>query len=280
MRAVVTAALVAGALGCGGTAKPAVEAPLPDPPACPPASPPARVEILLHAALADASGIGPLAASFDVSPQRLLVIEDRARVYLLGWGGVVPVDGLAAADAFAYTPDGLLMTVRGTQLSYLAPSGALAPMLELPSAHMGIVAGIDSMYVFERESARERFGMFELAPGGKARLLFESPQPIDDAAQAGKRLFVVAGGAVFEATEGQPMRVLASLPGERRIRSVAADAATGRVYVSDGRAVFSLLDGCVGLMSSSFGGTVRVRDGALLVLDPVRRVVVRFPGVP
>ncbi|HUQ01488.1 MAG TPA: hypothetical protein VM261_03285 [Kofleriaceae bacterium] len=282
MRTLVAPALVASALAaCGGKPKAAAEEPTPATPACPATATPqaTTMEVLLHAALADASGLGPLAASFDISPQRLLLLEDAQHLHLLGWGGIVPVDGLAPVDAFAYTPDGLLMTVRGNQLSYLAASGTLESLIELPSAGMGIAAGADSMFLFERQSATRRFGLFELAPGKKARLLLESPEPIDAVAHAGPRVLLVSGGAVFEATPEQPMRVLAHLPGARRIQSVAADSASGRVYFSDGAAVFAVKDGCVGVVSSTLGGTLRVRDGALFVFDAKRRVLVRFPAL-
>lgn len=239
---------------------------------------PLQVEVLLNEPISTAAGLGTLVADFAISPQRLVLLADETRMYLLGWGGVVPVDGSpAGVDAFAYTPDGLLMVVQGAQLSYLGESGALEPMFELPHEGMGLATGpAGVMYLFDRTGADGRFGLYQLTTGRNVALMLESPEPIDSVAQAGTRVFFASGGAVFEATPDQPMRLVASLAASTKIRSVAVDADSGKVYFSDGLAIYALDGNQVGVITRASGGTLRVLDGALLVHDVASGLFLRL----
>ncbi len=239
---------------------------------------PLQVEVLLNEQIAAAAELGALGPDFDISRQRLVLLADETRMYLLGWGGVVPVDGSpAGVDAFAYTPDGLLLVVQGAQLSYLAESGALEPMFELPHEGMGLAAGPSGvMYLFDRVGSDGRFGLYQLTAGGRVALVLESPEPIDSVAQAGARVFFASGGAVFEATPDQPMRLVASLAASTMIRSVAVDEDSGKVYFSDGLAIYSLDGDQVVVITRASGGTLRVLDGALLVHDVASGLFLRL----
>jgi hypothetical protein len=238
-----------------------------------PRTTPRQVEVLLNEPLASAQQVGALAPDFDVSPDRLVVLADAANLYELGWGGLAAIDGLGGAESLAFTPDGLLLVVRGTQLLYLGESGALEVFFELPHAGMALASQPDGVYLFDRASTGNAHAIYELTPGGRIAKLLESPQPIDAIARAGDRLLFVSGGVVFEAEVGKPLRLVARLA-ESTIRSVAADA--DHVYVSDGTSVFSLSDDGVVLVTATAGGSLRVRDGALLVLDPAKRTLIRL----
>ena len=48
---------------------------------------PLRVEVLLNATMAKKSGLGSLTGSFAVTPSRLVLLGERSRTFLLGWGG-------------------------------------------------------------------------------------------------------------------------------------------------------------------------------------------------
>jgi hypothetical protein len=259
---IVAVALALAGAGCVG-ARPAG-----------PRAVPRQVEVLLNDRLAAARGVGALAADFDVSPGDAVVLSDAEHLYALGWGGLAPLDGLTGVDSLAFTADGLLLTVRGDQLSYVDERGASAPMTTLPHAGLALAPGAaDVMYLFDRAGAAPPYTLYALVPGRKVVKLLETPRPIDAVAQAGERVLLVSGGVVYEVTPGQPMRMVAHL-GRSTITAVAGDRE--RVYVSDGAAVYALAQGGVVVVTDTAGGALRVRDGALLVLDPRRRLLVRL----
>ena len=278
-RALVVLAACAG----GHHAPPAT----PNTPSAPraPAGPPlepytgrVQIQILLDERLAKASDMAALDGELTVTPKRLAVVSDRKRLYLVGWGGVAPVD--AAVDAFDYTADGLLLAVRGKELAFLDDKGQLQPMLALPSDGMGIAAGQSSVFVFERKPGGARYTIYEVAPGRQARRLLESPEPIDAVAQAGDHTFFASAGVAFDATPGQPLRALAGMPSGAKVRSLAASADGRRLYVSDGTAIYAIEGERAALVTSVVGGALRMQQGALLVLDPRRRLIARIVGLP
>lgn len=231
-----------------------------------------HVEVLLDDRAAHAVGMGSLVGSVDVSPSRLVVLGDKDRLYVLGWGGATTIDG-AGVDAFAYTHDGLLLAVRGTQLVAFGQN-AFAPVYDLPNAGMSIAPGAgDAMYLYDRSAPDGHYGLYRLTPGRRAAKLLDSPAPIDAVADAGDRLFVAIGGVVFVARPGKPMTVAARLGGGAKIVSIAADGA--RLYLSDGSSVYALVGRHVERVGAIPGGLLRVHDHALFVLDPATRLLVR-----
>lgn len=237
---------------------------------------PLRVEILLNATMAKKSGLGALTGSFAVTPSRLVLLGERSRTYLLGWGGARGVAGLDGLDAMAYTPDGFLMAIRGRELLILDGKGGLKTILTLPSAGMGLAAGAkDRMLLFERLSGRS--GLYELRPGAKIVKLLESPEPIGGAAVRGDGAIVLtAGRSLFEAAPGKPMRLLASA--DAPLASVALGAG-GRVYASDGAGVSALDGGKLSPVTNEAGGQLRWLAGGLLVFDPKSSLLARVSGL-
>lgn len=237
---------------------------------------PLRVEVLLNAAMAKKAGLGALTGSFAVTPSRLVLLGERSRTFLLGWGGARGVAGLDGLDAMAYTPDGFLMAIRGRELLILDGEGGLQKLFTLPTAGMGLATGAkDRMLLYERTAGRS--GLYELRPGGKIVKLLESPEPIAGAAvRADGAIVLAAGRSLFEAAPGKPMRLLASA--DAPLSSVALGAG-GRVYASDGAGVSALDGGTLSPVTDEAGGQLRWLAGGLLVFDPKRSLLARVSGL-
>ena len=246
--------------------------------ACGAHSPKLPVEVLLDGPAANASGMGALVKSFDISPHQLVVLGDAQRMYLLGWGGAVPIEGLSA-DAFAYTHDGLLLAVRGTQLAYVADNGELAPLYDLPNPGMALAPGDgDTMYLFDRAATDGHYNLYRMSPGRRAIKVLDSPEAIDAVADDGARLYVAIGGVVFAAQPGKRMTVAARLAGDARIIAVAT--AHQRLYLSDGSSVYVLAGHKVERIAQVPAEVLRVHGGALFAFDSKSRMVVRVGGLP
>jgi hypothetical protein len=238
---------------------------------------PLRLEVLLNKPMARQAGLGALTGSFAVTPGRLVLLGERAKTFVLGWGGMRPVADLDGLDAMAYTSDGFLMAVRGRELVILDAKDGLKKLFTLPSAGMGLAAGAkDRMFLFERRAGGHS-GLYELRPGRKIVKLLESPEPIGGAAQsADGRIVLAAGGSLFEFAPGKPMRLLAG--GVKPIGSVAMGPG-GRVYASDGASVFALDDDKLTLLTKEAGGELSWLDGGLLVFDPKLPLLARVVGL-
>jgi hypothetical protein len=235
---------------------------------------PRDVEVLLDAHQAMEDEVGALIPDFDVSGDQRVVVADADHLYVVGPSGAVAVEGIGGADSFAYTRDGLLMVVRGTQLLYLSEEGTLELLVELPNPQMGIATGpAGGMYLFDQYSDDGTHALYQLMPGKAIAKILESPSPILSVAQASDHVLFVADGTVFEASPGRPLRMVVRLA-ETAIRSVAADA--DRIYFADDRTVYAMADDGFTVVTDKMGGNLRVRGGALLVLDPSQPKLVRL----
>lgn len=231
-----------------------------------------RLEVLLNQKLATQAGMGQPVAALALTPNRLVLLADATRAYLVGWGGVKPLDNLRL-DAFAYTRDGLLMGVRGRQLMYLGADGKLKTLAGLPATGMGLSAGLGPrLFLFER-NAGGASALYELLPQRRFSKLLESPQAITAVVETPERLLFAAGNSVFALAPDKSVKAVAALPGGRRIVALAASGRT--LYLSDGDSVFTVSDGKAALLLKDTGGALLHDGSALLVLDPERQLLLR-----
>jgi len=237
---------------------------------------PLRVEVLWNPPMAETAALGPLSGALAVRPDRLLLVGSRSGAFLLGWGGAAPVAGLAGCDALAYSSSGLLFAIRGRDLVAFSKEGPRT-LFQLPAAGMGLAAGARGrMLLFDRAPGA-RSALYELRPDGKIAKLLESPAPIGGAAEASDgRIVFSAGGALFEAAPGKPMRLLAG--GARTLGSVALGP-DGTVYASDGAAVLAVKGERLSLITKKAGGELRWVGNGLLVLDARRPLIARLIGL-
>lgn len=240
-----------------------------------------EVQVLLDERSARAARMDPLLDQVTITPRHLAVVSDRENLYLVGWGGTTPIEGLAKGlVAFDYTQDGLLLAVSDSALLYLDAAGALQPMFDLPSKGMGIARGGATMLLFDRTRSDGHAAIYELESGRHARKLLESPRPIDAVAKAGTRLYFATGGVAFEAVPGEKMRAVASLPGNVKILALAANTDGSRLYVSDGDAIYVVQGTQAALVTNALGGALRFDGNGLIVLDNKRRTLARIANLP
>jgi hypothetical protein len=55
--------------------------------------------------------------------------------------------------------------------------------------------------------------------------------------------------------------------------------ASGKLYVSDGDSIYVLANGNAAVVAKSLGGALLTQGPTLLVLDPVRKLLVRITGL-
>jgi hypothetical protein len=211
-----------------------------------------------------------------VTPDGAAVVGNAMGLWLVG-GGKVRATGVAALGCFTFTPEGLLMGVRGRELVYLDAHGHFKPLFRLPGVGMTLVPGNgDSLLLFGRED-KGTWGLYTIRPGRKVSLLLQSPKPITAVAETANRVLVVIGGALFLVEHGE-IRLLAGEP-KGTLTALAADPDDRAIFVSDGRRIFRINDRHVAVVADGVGGTLRWQGGGLLVFAQRRPLLVRLVGV-
>ncbi len=235
-----------------------------------------EVQVVLNPGSARSAGLRHLGPCVAVTPDGAAVVGNAMGLWLVG-GGKARATGVTALGCFTFTPEGLLMGVRGRELVFLDAHGQFEPLFRLPGVGMTLVPGNgDSLLLFGQED-KGTWGLYTIRPGRKVSLVLQSPKPITAAAETANHVLVVIDGALFLVEHGE-MRLVAGEP-KGTLTALAADPDGKAIFVSDGRRIFRINDRRVAVVAAGVGGTLRWQGGGLLVFDPRGPLLVRLVGV-
>jgi hypothetical protein len=121
--------------------------------------------------------------------------------------------------------------------------------------------------------------LLSLSRGGQVQNLVQTLNPISGVAEAGGTICVATGREIY-AYDGSSVRLIERLPKEEAdITSVAVDERNGILYFATARRVYAMRGLAAVSVATGIGGTVHVRNGALYILDPRRRELMRLGGL-
>jgi hypothetical protein len=218
--------------------------------------------------------------SLNVTTQGHILLSSANQFYLLGWGGIMPVGEKISGSisSFAYSPDGYLMIVQNNELCYIDTLDRLARLYELPGNDMGISAGENVMYLYDKNKEKKEHALYILSKGHKYAKLFVIPTPISSVLEIDRLLLFATENKLFSVNlMNNEIKALVALPQkEDNIVSIAADTLTGNIYFSSKDAVYSIKDKSVVCISDKFGGTLQYFNDGLLVFKPERKFLIRL----
>ncbi len=219
--------------------------------------------------------------SLDITPERLILLSTPSQYYLLGWGGIVPLGKKMTQEiqSFALTPDGLLLTVRGNELCSFDSLGTLSAMFKLPRNGMGISAGQEVMYLFDRNPGQKAYPLYVLARGGKYMKLLETPDPITSVAETDDAVLFAAGANLYSVNPStKELKLLFTEENDKSILSVTNDRTNDIAYFSTADKVFAVRNSGLGIISEKTGGILKYFNG-LIVFDPATKMMMRILGL-
>lgn len=237
--------------------------------------------ILTEEMLSDTDLKGRFIYSLDITPERLILLSTPDQYYLLGWGGMIPLGNMMSREiqSFAYTPDGLLMTIRGYELCSFDSLGNLSAMLRLPRQGMGISTGQEVMYLFDRNPGQKLYPVYVLARGGRYLKLLETPDPVTSLAETDDAVLFATGANLYSVnTLTKELKLLYKGEDNKTIMSVAYDRASDIAYFSTSDKIFAVRDSELGIVSEKAGGILKYFNG-LIVFDPTTRLIIRILGL-
>jgi hypothetical protein len=218
--------------------------------------------------------------SLNITTQGYVILSSTTQFYLLGWGGIMPVGQIISGSisSFAYSPDGYLMIVRNKELCYIDSLDHLVKLYDLPGMDMGITAGKEVMYLFDRNLEKKESALYVLSKGHKYAKLFVIPTPITSVLEINKTLLFATENKLFSINlMNNEVKALVALPQkDTRILSITSDTLTHTIYFSSKDAIYALKDTSIVCISDKFGGVLRYFNDGLLVFKPARKFLVRL----
>jgi len=242
-----------------------------------------RIEVLLNEQMLIESRVsGKFIHSFDITSERHIVLSTNEKLYLLGWGGLLPIEKNIPCllSSFSFTPDGFLMATRNSELVIADSTGIFRKLYNLPEPGMHLAAGKQVMYLYSSDQSKTKHILYAIARGGKFARLFDVPSPINSVIEVGNNVLFASGNAVFQFTpETKILKALVTAPGNRTIKSIAVDTLNKRIFFATDSAVYSVKDNQPAIITGTLGGTIRYFKNGLLVFNPERKLLVRFAGI-
>jgi hypothetical protein len=242
-----------------------------------------RFEVLLTSKMLNDIHLNEtLINSIEITTNQLILLSTTDQFYLLGWGGIKPFGQKVVGNisSYAYTPDNLLMTIRNNELCSFDSTGNLFNFFKLPTEEMGISAGKYVMYIYDRNNNTTKHALYVIARGGLYAKLFEIPTSISSVVEMNNSLLFATGKALFSYNiKDKELKVLAALPEDKEIKSIAVDTSNNRIYFSTDRMVYALKDSNAVIISDQFGGVLRFFNDGLIVFNPKKKFLIRIVGI-
>lgn len=243
-----------------------------------------RYEILLNSSMLEA----PLKTehfinSFDISSDNYITLSTGNKIYLLGWGGMIPFGNQldTTINAFSYTNDGLLMTIKNDELCYMNEDGNLEKIIQLPTEKMGIAAGKEVMYVFDQVQNNQKYKLYAYGKGGKYKQLLVSPKPIKTVVEMKDSLYVVVGSGVFSFYPNEDkLNLVVGFEKDNEIKSMTVDKENNILYISTQRGIYALKNESLVYVTNEFSNNLlKYYKGGLVVFDPETIDIMRIVNI-
>lgn len=241
-----------------------------------------RLEVLLNKSMLKEIPVkGTFVNSLEITSQRLIVLSTQNQFYLLGWGGMAPMgnETISGINSFAFTPDSVLMVIRGNELCCPDSAGNLSALFKLPHNNMGISSGKYTMYIYDRDNTNDKNIIYALTGGGRYSKLLDVPSPISSVIEIDNCILFSTRNAVIKYDlQSKEMKTIAILPEGNKVRSLAVNPSNNRIFFSTDQKVFAINDSMAVMITDKIGGTIRYLNG-LIVFDPESQLLIRFVGV-
>jgi hypothetical protein len=244
----------------------------------------AHVEQILGPRVFDGLG-GPIGPDFGVTSAGA-----QPPAVALSVGGVLRVEDsldalprtrkitVAASQpsSFALDTDGTMLAVADGYLGVLDQNGVVAHSLPLAFDGMRLAPSTRPGFIYLFGGANDDFRLYRLVADGTLQVVLQSKEPIVAAADNGDDIYAATPTRILRLKAGAP-DILFKTPDDFAgpIRSLAVTD-DGMVIFSTDAKVYALLGPNALSIVNDAGGFVRVREGALYVLDPARKLLFRL----
>lgn len=240
----------------------------------------ARVEALVWPADFDKAG-GAIGPDFGVGPDGRAALAVGGRVFATRVSAparppLVPVQVQGdPPSSLAVDEAGDMLGVAGGFAGVMDEDGRFTQSLPLPYPTMRVAPSSEAGVVFLYGGAAGDDRLYGLIDDGRLQVLLQSSAPIVGAAGGRDAVYAATPTAVLRLKAGEPDILFRTPPDFKGpIRSIAVGP-DGLIFFSTATRVYALLGPNALSIVNDAGGSLRVRDRALYVLDPRRRLLLR-----
>jgi hypothetical protein len=174
-------------------------------------------------------------------------------------------------DSFALDSNGAMLAVAGGYFGVMDESGQIEEGVPLPFSGMRVAPSSHAGAVYLFGGAAKNYRLYRFIDDGTLQVVLETDVPIVAAADNGTAIYAATASAILKIKAGTPDVAFRAPEGET-IQSLAIGK-DGLVFFSTSSKVYALLGPNALSIVNDAGGTLRVRNGVLYVLDSQRRIL-------
>lgn len=177
-------------------------------------------------------------------------------------------------ESFALDPDGTLLAVAGGYFGALDEDAHVVPAVPLPDLGMRLAPSVHKGAVYMFGGAQKDFRLYRFITDGTLQVLLDSQQPIVAAADNQRSVYAATASTIVRIEAVRPEILFRVPDGDfgGPIRSLAVTEDDLVIFSTDTMVYILLGPNALSIVNDA-GGTLRLRDGALYVLDPRRRLL-------
>jgi hypothetical protein len=236
----------------------------------------AHVERLLGPA--ELAALGPIGRDLGIAHDGAIVFRAGTALRVLDMARAPLPDVVTAAtvpESFALDPSGAMLTISGGYFGLLNEGGELVQAIPLPSPDLQLAPSVHEGAAYLFGSVGDHHRLYRFIDDGTLQVLLETGAPIVAAADSDTAMFAATASTILRIQAGTPETLFTAPADFAPIRSLAVTADGIVLFATDAK-VYALLGANALSIINDAGGSIRVRDGALYVLDPARQLLFRL----
>lgn len=220
---------------------------------------------------------GMISGDFGVANANTVAVLVDGRLHVaeaLGAAGArvreIDVQG-AQPGSFALDAQGELLAISNGFFGALDAKGRIGEAVPLPDTDMRLAPSARAGAVYLFGGAGGEWRLYRFLADGSLQIVMQSDQQIVAVADAGEEIYVATTRAILRIRPVEP-ELLFAVPEGWTLRSLAVGA-DGQLFFATDAKVYGLIGPDAISIVNDAGGSLRVHDDVLYVLDPRRRLL-------
>ena len=220
---------------------------------------------------------GVIAGDFGVANEDTVVLLVDGRLHVAETLGAaeprmreIEVQG-TQPRSFTLDAQGELLAVANGYFGALDAEGRIGEAVPLPDAGMRLAPSTRAGAAYLFGGAGQEWRLYRFLADGSLQIVMQSDQRIVAVADVGEEIYVATTRAILRIRPVEP-ELLFAVPDGWAMRSLAAGA-DGQLFFATDAKVYALIGPDAISVVNDAGGSLRVHEDALYVLDPRRRLL-------
>ena len=242
-----------------------------------------KIEILLNKSILKKYGNGlSFINSFVLTKNKNILLSTENQFYILGLDEIDKLGPVQSGkvNGFEFTNKGVLLALKNNEVCFLDTSSKLNYAYKIPEGNFKINRGKYSYYLYGNNKTKNKNTVYDLRDKKGYVKLLEMPKVINSLAEFDDKLLLSNENGLFEFyLTDKSIHLVTNLPKDEIIQSICVDTLNKRIYYSSSRAIYSIKNNVINIVTRHNGGELKYYDDGLFVFDNKNNLIIKYIGL-